>query len=137
MRQVAIEFHVVNRRLPHFACPHANHAVVGVKQFPCSSVQRQLQVLEQTAHVPQTSVIGVGPPNGFEVADDDQSLRLTGRAVKRERCIVVFIAQHTSFNEVVLEVVREHQNIHAVGVSKQSEAHLGIVGCGVQPYRAF
>ena len=73
----------------------------------------------------------------FEVADDDQPLRLTGRAVKRERCIVVFIAQHTAFNEVVLEVVREHQNIHAVGVSKQSEAHLGIVGCGVQPHRAF
>ena len=52
--EVAVEFDVMRGEFSHLRRSNAHATVVGVQQFPGTSVQRQLQVLEQTPHVSQS-----------------------------------------------------------------------------------
>ena len=106
------------------ACTHANDAIVGVQHLPSPSVKRQLKVLEQAAHVAQTSGCCVRATNGLQISNDDQTLRSAWCFVKWKRFVVLLFAQHALVDQLLVKVVGQHHDVHAVSVAKQAEASL-------------
>ena len=72
--EVAVEFDVMRGEFSHLRRSNAHDTVVGVQQFPGTSVQRQLQVLEQASHVSQSRRILVRPGHGLEITYHHEAL---------------------------------------------------------------
>ena len=130
--EVAVKFNVVRGGFPHLAGADTDDAVVGMQKFPSTGVQSQLKVFKQAAHVAQACGSRVRAPNGLQITNDDQALRWSRCIVQRERRLVVCITQDALINEHGTEGIGKDHNVHAVGVTEQTETRRFISLTGVE-----
>ncbi len=107
--------------LTDFARPNTHNTIVGMKQLPCTGIERQLKVFEQTPFMTETGIFGLRSVHGFEIAYNHQPLCSAACSVQRVGGVMRGIAENPCILQGLVLLLCEFDHVNAVGITKHVE----------------